>query len=581
VTRRVFRTGSGRRVETAKSIDSGAAGEAVGVKGDPKVALKVLGSPSAADQERVLAMLTMEVPARVPAASAVIAWPLDLVFASDGRYAGFLMPRAPEPAPVNLAILAQRTERETKLHRNMGWDALVAVARNYAAAIDVLHSCSVVACDINLKNVMVSGDQTVTAIDCDSMQFEAGGKRYLSGYHQREFLAPEYRSADLEKTPRTFDSDNWGLAILTWMVLMDGHHPFKGMWGGSGEPNWEDHAAAGRFPYAKQSGKLRPSPDAPPWRALPAELQRCFLETFTDGARNPAKRTSASEWTTALDAAAGRLKLCGGKRQHYFPSTERDCPWCEYESYLYGSPAPGKKRSGSSVSTRRSAGRGALKTPAKPTPRPPFVPPRYAPPPQPAPAPSGFQLSREARLVLGGLAALVVLILIAAASSGGDDSTPGSASVGGASGTGAGSGGSAGGSGVTESAPGSGGQSARPPAPVHSIRAHYRALDDGRYGHAFALMAPSYRHGNRRWITQMKAADSHINLVWVGHPKIYGGSAWLPIVFYAKDTYHTSGSDTACRRFEGEVHMVRTGEGWRYDPADRLDGHVVSSPRCP
>jgi DNA-binding helix-hairpin-helix protein with protein kinase domain len=560
---RSFRTGSGRRIEAAKPIDSGAAGAAIEVKGDPGLALKVLAVPTGADEQRAKAMLSLSVPPRVPGVAAVIAWPTDLVFGADRKFAGFLMPRAPEPAPVNLSILAQRRERETKLTENFAWNGLLAIARNYVVAIEALHASSVIACDINLKNVMVSGDQTVTVIDCDSMQFEVGGKQHLSSYHQIEFLAPEFSGVDLRKVPRTFESDRWSLAVLLWMVLMDGHHPLTGVWSGSGEPDIGDHAAAGRFPYAGGNGKLRPSREAPPWRALPAELQRLFIRTFTEGARNPGLRATASDWSQALRTAGRRLQLCKGSRQHYYPSTEPSCPWCEYEEYLRGPSKPRKPR--------RS---GATPAP-KATPRPPVVPPptplpkatpRPVPPfrPTPAPAPTASSSGFAAKLTFGALALIVFVVLVATlASSDGDSAQSG----------GGGGGGSVGG--------GDGGGPSGTLAPVRSIRAHYRALDDGRYGHSYALMAPTYRHDHHRWISQMKSAVSRINLIRVGPARIQGDSAWVPILFFARDTYETLHSDTICRRFEGRVHMVRTSEGWRYDPADGLEASESSAAMCP
>lgn len=553
---RSFRTGSGRRIEASKPIAAGAAGAAVEVKGDPGSVLKVLAAPTAADERRAKAMLSLSVPQRVPGVAAVIAWPTDLVFGGNSKFAGFLMPRAPQPAPVNLSILAQRRERETKLTKNFAWNGLLAIARNYVMAIEALHASSVIACDINLKNVMVSGDQTVTVIDCDSMQFEAGGKQYLSSYHQLEFLAPEFSGVDLRKVPRTFESDRWSLAVLLWMVLMDGHHPLAGVWGGSGEPGIGDHAAAGRFPYAGGNGKLRPSPEAPPWRALPAELQRLFTKTFTEGARNPGLRASASDWSHALRTAERRLSLCKGKRKHYYPSTEPSCPWCEYEKYLQG-PAP---------KSRKPTAAPRPKVPP-PSPRPsPVMSPSptafgYRKSPAPPPVSTGSNPSFAAKVIIAAVALVVLVALIATLAPGSGDS--GGLPMGG------------GGSG------GGGGEGSGPSAPVRSIRAHYRALDDGRYGHSFALMSPSYRQDHRRWISQMKSAVSRVNLIRVGPARIQGGSAWVPIVFYARDSYETVRSDTLCRRFEGWVHLVRTSEGWRYDPADGLEGRELNAARCP
>ncbi len=335
-----YRSGSGRQIRPGKQIGGeGAAGAAVAVEGAPGEALKLLAQPTAADQRRLSAMLKVGVPVRLPAHPAVIAWPTDLVFGGDGSLAGFLMPRAPEPFPVNLSTLALRRERETTVGRNFGWNALLEICCTYSAAVAALHACGVVLCDINLKNVVVSGDRTVTLIDCDSCQVEVDGTLYPSNYFQHGFLAPELDGGrSLHGLKREISSDLWSLAVLIWMALMDGHHPFAGIWQGGGEPEQEDHAAAGRFPYARGS-QLQPSPDAPPLGALPRNLQRLFLRTFTKGAQSPGARPSALGWSTALGVAGKSLRHCDGAlgRQHSFPADEKRCPWCEYERYL-GSP---------------------------------------------------------------------------------------------------------------------------------------------------------------------------------------------------------------------------------------------------
>jgi DNA-binding helix-hairpin-helix protein with protein kinase domain len=339
-----LRTGSGRRVRPDRELAEGAAGAAFTVAGEPDLVLKVLAEPAAEDERRLKAMLQVVVPVRVPGAAAVIAWPTDLVFDEGGRWAGFLMPSAPEPSPVNLSRLAHRREREIGVP-NLAWNALLTICANYAAAVAALHAFPIVVSDINLKNVVVSGDLTVTVIDCDSVQIEVGGRLYGSRFYQDEFLAPELKGvADLHRLRREQTSDLWALAVLIWMTLMDGHHPFAGVWNGSGEPEQDDHAAAGRFPYAPNAAPLSPSPEAPPWRALPKELQALFVVAFTSGAQRPERRPTALEWSDALVAARSALTECDGAlgRRHRFPATEKTCPWCEYERYLASGPASRK-----------------------------------------------------------------------------------------------------------------------------------------------------------------------------------------------------------------------------------------------
>jgi hypothetical protein len=371
-----YRTGSGRALRLGKKLAEGAAGAAFVLDGDPGVIFKLLSEPSDEDERRIKAMLQVSVPIRVPGASAVIAWPNDLVFDGGGRYVGFLMPSAPGPAPVNLAQLALRREREKNVGPNLGWDALLAVCASYSAAIAALHAFPIVLCDINLKNVVVSGDLTVTVIDCDSIQIEVASQFYGSRFCQDEFLAPELKEiADLAGHRRDQSSDRWALAVLIWMTLMDGHHPFAGVWSGRGEPDRDEHAAVGRFPYARGSAPLAPSPEAPPWRAMPRNLRKLFLTTFTDGAQRPERRPSALEWGSALEEAKGKLKECDGAlgRRHRFPQTEKSCPWCEYERYLgstrtprTSSPRQPSRTSGSTKAT--SPTRPLWPTPAKATP---------------------------------------------------------------------------------------------------------------------------------------------------------------------------------------------------------------------
>ncbi len=553
-----YRTGSGRTVEPAERLAAGAAGTAVAVRGQADVVLKLLDTPSADDERRIKAMLSLNVPLRVPGAAAVIAWPTDLVFDQSGNYAGFLMPRAPEPKPVTLGTLALRRERETRLNENLGWDALLKIITNYSAAVAALHACSVVVCDINLKNAMVSGDLTVTVIDCDSTQIEAGGRVYLSSYYQEEFLAPELKGGvALRERPRSETSDRWSLAVLIWMTLMDGHHPFDGRWLGSGEPERDDHIAVGRFPHSPNVHDLAPSQEAPPWRALPPELQRLFLEAFTVGARNPSKRPSALQWADALRVSATRLKRCNGAtgRYHRFPAGERDCPWCEYETYLRaGLPT-------ASIPTGQK-GRGAPSRPARPraTPRPsPSVPPAPEPTrPPSSPIPS-FAAGRT--LALGTLAVFLVAIVVAIAQSGGTEGSSDSASAG-LSGSGSESGGGDNGSAAAAQ------RRAVRWAPARAARSHYVALGNGAYRRAFGFMAPSYRRKNPRWLEQVQESQPRINVVSVGKPRIRGGTAWVPALFFARDTRDTVRSDTVCRRFEGPMHMIETYEGWRYDPTE-------------
>jgi DNA-binding helix-hairpin-helix protein with protein kinase domain len=572
-----YRTGSGGTIEAGERLAAGAAGVALAVRGNDDIVLKILDAPSSEDERRVRAMLSLDVPLGVPGAAAVIAWPTDLLFDRHGRYVGFVMPRAPQPRPVTVGTVALRSERERNLHANLGWDARLEIAANYSAAVAVLHSRSVVVCDINLKNAMVSADLTVTVIDCDSMQVQEGGRVYPSRYFQEEFLAPELKGATaLRQAPRKETSDRWSLAVLAWQILMDGHHPFDGRWRGSGEQERDDHIKAGRFPHNPRVRALEPSPEAPPWRVLPRELQKLFLEAFTAGAKDPSKRPSALRWAEGLRGAAGQLERCDGAsgRVHLFPAAEPSCPWCEYERYLRADPP--KPAAG-----RRRGGAPAAAPPRRPSPPPRVAvpPPRVAVPAPPPPIPAPPPAARRSPSFPGGsvalatFAVLLIAIVIAIGNSDGADEAGSSAGTGFAGGNG----------GQSDGGAAAARRRAARWAPARAVRSHYVALGEGAYRRAFGFMAPAYRREKPRWLKQVRESQPRVNLVHVGKPLIRGGVAWVPTLFFARDTYDTVRSDTLCRRFEGPVHMVRTYEGWRYDPTEdfAVTEKPGGAPRCP
>ena len=241
-----YRAGSGRWLQPGSQLGKdGGAGSAFAVEGDDTVVVKFLSEPKDEDEHRLKAMLQVGVPTEVSGTSALIAWPNDLVFDEAGHYVGFLMPAAPGPRPMALSNLVPRHERERNVGPNFGWDALLEICARYAAGIAVLHSFPIVVADINLRNVVVSGDLTVTVIDCDSVQLETPKQFFGSSYCQLEFRAPELQGIEeLAAHRRDPAADRWSLAVLIWMMLMDGFHPFAGVWTGAGEPSRDKHAAA-------------------------------------------------------------------------------------------------------------------------------------------------------------------------------------------------------------------------------------------------------------------------------------------------------------------------------------------------
>jgi hypothetical protein len=117
-----------------------------------------------------------------------------------------------------------------------------------------------------------------------------------------------------------------------------------------------------------------------------------------------------------------------------------------------------------------------------------------------------------------------------------------------------------------------GGGSTGPKGPANSptrvLRRHFQRLASGDYDGAFALMSSSYQARNPGWTNQPSMAQPYINVVEIGPSTVGTGTADVHIKFYARDRNDTEASDTLCRRFEGNAHLVKESGEWRYDPID-------------
>src|SRR5205814_1625917 len=99
---------------------------------------------------------------------------------------------------------------------------------------------------------LVSNTALVTLIDCDSMQVPGeDGRVFRCPVGKPDYTPPELQSQDFSTVDRAPSADDFGLAVLVFLLLMEGVHPFQGVWLGTGDPPaLEDNIAAGRCPYA-------------------------------------------------------------------------------------------------------------------------------------------------------------------------------------------------------------------------------------------------------------------------------------------------------------------------------------------
>lgn len=266
----------------------------------------------------------------------MLAWPLEVVHSSSGKMCGFLMRRIPGeicewhhishpddrrrpggPVPM------WATEFES-------WQRRVGCAKNLASAVATVHEAGYVIGDHHARNILVRRTALVALVDCDSFQVPRsnGGLPHLCHLGYPEVLAPELLGEPLSTTVRKPSADLFSLAIHIYQLLLEGAHPFTGIWSGLGEkPPVGDLAKTGQYAHSPGS-PLSPSVAAPPFSILPPSVRSRFEEAFVHGARDPRRRPTAARWWSELESLSMSLVQCPRDPVHWYSAHLSDCPWC-------------------------------------------------------------------------------------------------------------------------------------------------------------------------------------------------------------------------------------------------------------
>jgi DNA-binding helix-hairpin-helix protein with protein kinase domain len=253
------------------------------------------------------------------------AWPTSLVWKEGQRPCGFLMPlvRGKE-----IHQLFGPKEREIEFP-TAGWDFLVHVARNCAAAFDSVHDIGVVVGDVNEGNVLVTNDGTVRLIDCDSYQVQNGSQRWTCDVGIPLWTPPELQGKNFRGLVRTANHDRFGLATMVFKLLFMGRHPYAGI---PLQPvkNFDLQKAIANYMFAfgpqSYSLGLRPPPHCLSLSAFPLGYIQRFEGAFLRGSEK--ERPSAEEWALAMDILQQNLAKCGRDQSHKYPRNLLQCPWC-------------------------------------------------------------------------------------------------------------------------------------------------------------------------------------------------------------------------------------------------------------
>jgi DNA-binding helix-hairpin-helix protein with protein kinase domain len=254
------------------------------------------------------------------------AWPTSIVWKDGQRPCGFLMP---EVKGKEIHQLFSPKEREVEFPTS-GWDFLVHVARNCAAAFDSVHEIGVVIGDVNEGNLLVTNNGTVRLIDCDSYQVQNGARRWTCDVGIPLWTPPELQGKNFRQLERTANHDRFGLAVLVFKLLFMGRHPYAGI---PLQPvkDFDLQKAIANYMFAfgpkSYSLGLRPPPHCLSLSAFPPSYIERFERSFLRGSENG--RPTAENWAQAMEALLQNINKCGRDPSHKYPRNLPQCPWCE------------------------------------------------------------------------------------------------------------------------------------------------------------------------------------------------------------------------------------------------------------
>ena len=262
-----------------------------------------------------------------------VAWPSHFIHENDatGDVIGFLMPKVDKSGSL-FEYYNPSLRRRVAPHINYG--NLCTAARSLATALDRLHGNGYVVGDINESNAYITDNEHVTLIDSDSFQITdhhtVPPHVYRSLVGKPEYTPPELQGVSFAQVDRNIFHDRFALAVVIYQLLMEGTHPFRGIYTGPGEkPQQETCISNGHFLYsASRTVPLRPVPSAIHWDTLHDDIRALFLRCFDDGHSNPQARPGPRDWVAALDNAMLTIRQCNQNPSHWYFGNQPNCTWC-------------------------------------------------------------------------------------------------------------------------------------------------------------------------------------------------------------------------------------------------------------
>lgn len=286
----------------APVLASGGEGQIFPLAGRPEILVKqyhpeVLQKRGTELRAKTQAMIDMRDKFDQPCLS----WPRMSVFDDKRQWIGYAMRRAQGRPMTHMAHAKAYPKHFPTLDRIQ----IAAYMLSLLEAVRSLHRVGICIGDYNFNNVMCTpGTSQVTLIDCDSYQMQHGGRTYLCPVGSPDMTPLEHHNKAFDKIVRTEQSELFSLAIMLFKCLMLGRHPYDIRGGEDPVSNLR----AGQFAYGKGNRGIPAGPWFNIWSHMPHRLKEMFIVTFTEGAKDPARRPGLNDWSEALSVYLSEMK---------------------------------------------------------------------------------------------------------------------------------------------------------------------------------------------------------------------------------------------------------------------------------
>ncbi len=281
------------------------------------------------NKEKKLQCFLANAPDKIENDRFLLCWPLALLYDSNNKFYGYMMPLADNNSvclylikPSNFYTCKKLPDIFKKKYdrsSSAGLRNRMMLCTNIAIAISILHKNGIVVVDLKPDNIQITHEGRVFIVDIDSLQVKKkDGGYYKAEVATLEYSPPEKLSGKIKSTNAISDTwDRFCCAVLFYELLL-GVHPYNATFTSKYEKytSLADKICHGLFPFGKKSQYLSPLPSGHPhlnFRLLPARIQNKFIETFVDGNSNPNNRPRIDEWGIAFYKSVKEGKISGLK----------------------------------------------------------------------------------------------------------------------------------------------------------------------------------------------------------------------------------------------------------------------------